>query len=195
MQGFEYYIVMQSSDPTYCLIDKDADGVEEEWNLIEGIKMRSNFPDNTSYHMSKNNKGSKLTDFLVNTINLLMVSQKVKNLMEQEGITDVEFLHFTLYDKKDRIVNKDYFVANLIGTVDCLNIDESIFTRDSLEPDKIMIFEKVVLHTERILGDKKFFRLKERPTLHIIRSDFVAVLAKNNVTGIELLNLGEDVII
>lgn len=195
MEKFKYHILVYSDDPKYCEVDEDAEGVEDEWNLSEGVKMGSSFPADASYHLSKDSKGTKLSDFLVNTINLLMISQKVKDLMGQEEISNVEFLPFTLYDKKGRIINRKYFIANVLGTIDCLDLDNSIYTRSALDPDRIMIFEKVVLHTGKIPKDRKLFRLKERPTLHIIRSDFAEVLAQNNVTGMALLHLGEDIII
>lgn len=195
MEDFKYYIIIQSDDSKYCLIDKDAKGVRKEWNLLKGIRMESNFPVDAKYYLSKNHKGTQLTDFIVNYINLLIVSEKVKRLMDQGGITDVEFLPFTLYDRKDRIVNDNYFVANLLGSVDCLDLNKSVFVRSAITQDEILSFRKVLLHTEKIPKDKKLFRLKEKPTLFIIRSDFVVVLAHNKVTGIDLLNIGEDVVI
>ncbi len=195
MEVFEYYILTHSIDPKYCLIEDEAKGVEEEWNLIEGNRMGDNFPEDAAYYMSHDHKGMKLSDFLSNYINLLMISNKVRDLMRQEGITDVEFLPFTLYDKKGRIASQEHCIANMLGTIDCLDLENSIFVRSHLDPEDVLYFKKVALKTKKIPSDKKLFRLKEMSELHIVRSDFVTALRENSITGYRLINLGEAVFI
>ncbi|MBW2690369.1 MAG: hypothetical protein JRC99_10625 [Deltaproteobacteria bacterium] len=139
--------------------------------------------------------GDMIADVVPNVFNVLIVSKRVRDILQSEDVSDVEYLPFVILDKKGRIKSKDYCVANLIGSVDCLDAANSVFKDDPLEKGQIIDIECLNIIKEKVPEDKKLFRLEQRRHLFIIRNDLLQRLQGDEITGLETYEMGSRVFI
>ena len=194
MAKWTYHIIEVPKDPRLCCIEHKAEEIIKSWRLGKGVPLGSDFPPDAQFQMDKRS-GNIVTDFLCNILALLMISPKMRKLMEKEGVTDVEYLPFVLLNKKGKVVSREYCVANLLGGVECVDPNSSDYMKSRIEPDQIGHVFKLNLLFDKIPDDKKLFRLREKPRTFIIRSDFLAMLRENDVTGLETLDLNTKILI
>lgn len=191
MANWDYHILTEAWDPRSCYIDRISGTIIRNWRLIKGVLIGADFPPDATFRMSKQG-GNIITDFLDNALSLMMISSKVRNLMNEEGGSDVEYLPFVLLNKKGKVVSTEYCVANLLGGVDCFDPVRSDYEEEPLSPSQVGNLYSLNLVFDKIPEDKKLFRLKQKLTTVIIRSDFLEVLRKNNVAGIATLDLNTE---
>ena len=175
-------------------IEQEVKGVTQAWRLGEGERMGNMFPTQASYPLSKNRKGMKLTDFIPNKFSRLIVSEKVRKLLEAEPL-DIEWLPVSIIDKKDHVVDVPYAIAHVLGTVDCVDLERSEYDRSSFSPEQFLVIRRLVLREDKIPEQRSLFRIKEYPRTFIIRVDLLEKLAAAGVTGLGVLDLDSPVML
>ncbi len=68
---------------------------------------------------------SELSDLLLAKVELHVCSPKLMATLAAAGVTNVEYFPVTVVDKKRGITRADYCAANILGTVACLDVDNS----------------------------------------------------------------------
>lgn len=190
-----YFILKAEVTSHYCIIKNHPEGVKRSPRLTAGVPLKGSYPDNAIFYMDEDHTGMKLADFIANHLRYLIVSDKVKAILEKEAITNIEYLPVSIYDQKKRCASSDYYIANILGSIDCLDHEKSEYDRSLIVPEKIQAFYKVALLEEKIPEDEKLFRLKDQPSIIIIRKDLLALLKGNDLTGIDIFNLNEHVML
>ncbi|HYO55691.1 imm11 family protein [Archangium sp.] len=194
MNKWTFHILQDSDDDRFCSIKHDPDTVTQSWRLHEGLPMGTHFPPAAKYRMDKR-AGNIAPDFLPNSLSYLMISPKVRTLLEKAEVGGVEYLPFVLQDIRGKIISRDYCVANPLGGVDCLDAERSKFEMSAMEPDQIFALYKLNLRIDKIPTDIKLFRLKQMLTTYIIRSDLLELLRTEGITGFTTLDLDADIIL
>jgi hypothetical protein len=165
------------------IMDTPNELMEKDYLLRKGNPCKDWFPEGLVFDLSKDH-GAKLTDCIPNTDRLLIVSEKLKGVLESQAPEDpIEFLPIRLRNPKKKMVAAPYFIANLLGTVPCLNKSMSKFTMNAILKNQVSWFEHLVLDEERIPKKKKLFRLEEKTTLIITREDLAREILKTSCNG------------
>ncbi|WNG52187.1 hypothetical protein F0U60_02725 [Archangium minus] len=131
-------------------------------------------------------------DLVSNTESIALVSSKLKGLLEQHSGARIEFLPASIANHKGRVAAKDYFIANVLDHVDCVDKEHSEV--EELNPDPTLLsglFRLQVLQ-DRIPPEAKLFRLKTMPSAILIRDDLRALLDAEHLTGIRYIAMGEE---
>ncbi|MBE4748373.1 hypothetical protein G4177_09355 [Corallococcus sp. ZKHCc1 1396] len=131
-------------------------------------------------------------DLVSTTERIAIVSNKLKGLLEQHSGARIEFLPASIANHKGRIAAKDYFIANVLDHVDCVDKERSEV--EELHPDPTLLsglFRLQVLQ-EPIPPEAKLFRLKTMPPAILIRDDLRALLDAESLTGIRYIAMGEE---
>ncbi|MFE8599039.1 imm11 family protein [Archangium violaceum] len=162
----------------------------KEHQLSEGVSVKGWYPADVEMELS-DQRGIKLADSVPNIMSLLIVSEKLKALMEERSGAQLEFLPVRLRDQKQRLVQKPYYVMNVLGTVECVDLERSKFRRSHIIPERIFRFFHLILDESKIPPDKKIFRLKEDPSLVIIREDLCEDILRAKVEGVMFLEMDE----
>jgi hypothetical protein len=193
MARHEYFLFVINDDPRVGLIENLDDSFEDYWMLNEGMALGDKYPPKLDLTLSKKG-GDMVTDFIDNIHKVVLISEKTRALLEQAGLgpEQVEFLPFTLKDRKRKKVAEPYFIANALQSFDCFDWERSKY---DLYPTK----RKVVstsLSTLYVLEDKVpkdalFFRLGELKNRILIRSDLLDKLKAAGCTGISVAAMGE----
>jgi hypothetical protein len=165
------------------VMDTPKELMEKDYLLNEGTPCKDWFPEGLVFDLSKD-RGSKLTDCVPNTDNFLIVSDKLKGVLESQAPEDaIEFLPVRLRNPKKKLVAAPYFIANLLGTVACMNKSKSKFTMNAIDKEQVSWFEHLVLDEKKIPKKKKLFRLEEKTTLLITREDLAREILKAQCNG------------
>ncbi|RKH26648.1 hypothetical protein D7Y13_20315 [Corallococcus praedator] len=162
----------------------------KEYELHEGISVQHWYPASVIFPLTEN-RGLELTDSVPNTLNLIIVSERLKRFLEANAGARMEFLPVQLRDQKGRLVPEPYFILNLLEVVECVDLEKSQFERSAIIPSFIAWFSLLVVDPARIPPEAKLFRLKEKPNLILIREDLAQVLVNEDYTGMMFLELEE----
>ncbi|SFL18190.1 hypothetical protein SAMN05216390_11332 [Lachnospiraceae bacterium KH1T2] len=135
------------------------------------------------------NEGDIWTDFIANDKGWLIVSEKLKFILERAK-TSIQFIKLNVKDYKGRRVNKKYYIANIIKKVDALCLDKSeYFTTYIKGIGEIYTVSKYGVYEEKV-EQNDIFKLKENNQVPIFISDKLKKAMENNgVTGFDLVEI------
>lgn len=175
-------------DRRFAWLSNQPTSIERPWRLTEGVPIGTDLPPDTEFPMDPD-YGDMLTDFVLNTINVLIVSNKVRAIFKNEAVANIEYLPIVILDKKGRVKSEDFSVANLLGSVDCLDAENSVYEDDPLAEGQITNVQRLNILIEKVAKDIKLFRLKQKHTCFIIRDDLLKSLHDHGVTGLETFDM------
>lgn len=188
-----FFILSTSNEAQHCVVDEVPDDLRpKKWRICEGRPMEHRYPPDVVLKMLKGHKGLVVPDFVSNTERLALGSSKLKGLLEQHSGARIEFLPAAIANHKGRIAAKDYFIANVLDHVDCLDKEHSEV--EELNPDPTLLsglFRLQVLQ-DRIPPEARLFRLKNMPSAILIRDDLRALIDAENLTGLRYIAMGEE---
>ncbi|CAM3942148.1 imm11 family protein [Corallococcus soli] len=188
-----FFILSTSDDPKHCLIDEAPQSMRpKSWRISKGLPMEHRYPPDVVLKMDGAHKGLMVPDLVSTTERIAIVSNKLKGLLEQHSGARIEFLPASIANHKGRIAAKDYFIANVLDHVDCVDKERSEV--EELHPDPTLLsglFRLQVLQ-EPIPPEAKLFRLKTMPPAILIRDDLRALLDAESLTGIRYIAMGEE---
>lgn len=157
-----------------------------DWKYDEGIPLAAGYPAGGSVHFSKNFPDAReLLDFQPNTLGSLITSRKVRTVLEQAGVANVEYLPVSIENHRGTVVGADYAFANVLGSEAAIDLEKSDYRMDNLEKDQIDRMRELVLAPQRISPDARLFRLKEMRRTFLVRDDLRQALLAAGVTGCE----------
>jgi len=188
----EYFILETRLTPESCTISESPEPLDsKQWRIAEGERMGEHYSPNTQLQMDKRHKGLGTPDFLHNTLLLPMVSKKLRALLEAEANVEIEYLPFVLLDHKGRSVEREFYIANVIGTQDCVDRGRTEARESALAPGQYSGLFKLFLDPGRIDPKVKLFRISAKPTVLIVRTDLRAALERDGITGTRYIAMGE----
>jgi hypothetical protein len=114
--------------------------------------------------------GIKLADSVPNTWSMLVVSDPLRAVLEKTSVK-IEFYSIRIRDLKGRLVKKPYFLANPIGTVDCMDRAQSDYDESKIARWQVRRFRRLVLDVGKIPNDRTIFRLESQRQLILVRKD------------------------
>lgn len=186
MSATPFLILTVPSSNEAAKLDKEIDGIDEEWLLLRGEPLGDHFPKDAVWPISKQKGGTKLNDFIPNIFSRLVVSARARELIAAKQ-ANIEWLPVKILDRKNKPARSMYFIANVLEQHDCINRKKSDYEDDDLNPGKIQYFNKVVLDTSKVPDDAFLFRMGESTTKYVIRSTFGLELAEAGLTGFDVL--------
>ncbi|MBJ6759924.1 hypothetical protein JGU66_04060 [Myxococcaceae bacterium JPH2] len=193
MARHEYFVFVINSDPRVGVIENLDDSFEDYWMLSEGMALEDKYPPKLDLTLSKKG-GDMITDFIDNIHEVVLTSEKARTILAQAGIgaRQVEFLPFTLKDRKRKKVPEPYFIANALQCFDCFDWDRSEY---DLYPTKRKVvstsLSKLHVQEDKVPEEAMFFRLGELKDRILIRSDLLEKLRAAGCTGISVAAMGE----
>src|SRR3990172_2023932 len=137
-----YIIWNVNPGPKVCRLGS-LQNVDKDFQLRRGISRVENWPENACYLMDKERKENiRIEDCLWNIDSLLIVSGKIKDILERKKLKNNEFLPVTIYNLKDRPIKEPYFILHQTALQDCINTEESVFERNDLDTELFSMIEK-----------------------------------------------------
>lgn len=162
------------SDELYCA---------DRYDVEKGVIINDWDDRITLYYNPK--EGNRETDFLGNDLGWLIISEKLKLILENEMIRGIQYLPVSIKNKLDSKLLNNYYVANIYNSIDALDLsrsDYSVFELD--ENEKIFSFKLHVLKGEKLKGID-IFRLKEDNIPQFVSEKIVNLIKENGITGFD----------
>jgi len=170
-------------DDSLAQVRRDSDDLEgKNYLLTAGVPLASLFSSTVTYQLSDEH-GIKLADSIPNLLGVCFVSETLKTVLARETGNAIEYLPVQLRDPKGRTVSSRYYIANVLGTVDCLDLGQSQVKMSNIIKTSILKFDKLVLDESKIPPEQKIFRLGGKTDFLIVREDLVQALREAGCTG------------
>lgn len=157
--------------------------------------MEDSYPDGYKFSMSKDMPGIRVPDIINNALGYLMISAKLKELLEKLGTAEIEYLRFTLLNHKRRVASNQCFIANLVGTVDCVDRERTVGDLSALNPGQFSRIKNLFLQKDKIDPALNLFRIAALPKVIVIREDLKKELEGQGITGARYVELGAKLVI
>jgi len=186
------YLVWQANPAGgYCTLEY-LKNVDDPHELKRGESRGQGFPSDACFHMDKSHpKEIKLPDNIYNLDRMIVVSQKLKELVDSKKSPYTEFLPVTIINHKGRVASKDYFVVNPYRVEDCIALDQSDIDWNPIDSELISACFELVINEKRIDQGLLLFRPKYIPTIVMVREDLANAVMDGDFTGIRFVEIDE----
>jgi hypothetical protein len=126
-------------------------------------------------------------DFYPDVFNSLftLFSNNVKKCLDTCGIQNIQYFPVELMDAKSKTINTDYWLANIIGRISCLDVEHSDVKKNVFGTG--FKFKSFTIDEQRTMG-AEVFRLHEDGRLIILSERVYKALANTGLTGVVLEN-------
>lgn len=131
-------------------------------------------------------------DFLANNLGWLIVSDKVKNMAQECGATDlIQMIPFPIERYVKIETSKNYFLLNVLKKIPCMDRKRSEFREKVNDAGEryISAIHRLVLNAASIAKDTSIFRLQECEFYVIVNRLIVEACIKYRVTSCEFSKL------
>jgi hypothetical protein len=180
----DYLVWKYQSVPGACIL-QDLDGFEDTFRLGQGEPLAETFPADVRFHMNPDFPTDLLlVDNLENTDLCLVVSAKLREALEKQKLSDVEYLPVSIINHRGRVASKDYSIVHPLNPVDCIDRGKSVFKENRIIPGRIDRFKKLVVNRAQIPEDRRLFYMKDFSDIAVVRSDLAKALDAGAFRGL-----------
>jgi hypothetical protein len=142
-------------------------------------------PDRITFTMTSEEKGD-LGDYVVTGLRGLVISGRFKRALDAFGVDNVQYIPAQIDDEVDGRTYDDYFVANIIGLVDCIDMQRSKLTMRAAMPDKIRDINELHIDEGRARGHD-LFRLDRQFTIILVSERLKKALERAKLIGVDFV--------
>nr|WP_163781128.1 DUF1629 domain-containing protein [Myxococcus vastator] len=144
------------------------------------------------FEMSRRLGGKVVHDYVENSLGYLIVSERVRSVLEHLATAPIEYLPLRITDHKGRLHPHAFFIVNVLGHVACADRTRSQYLESSMRPGQFCDLTRLYLDTDRVDARKNIFRLAELPRVILVREDLAEALHQCGSAGGELLPMGSE---
>jgi len=165
-------------------------GVQDQFELNEGVPRAANFPEEACYSMHPDAvHNTVFTDTLLNRSMLIIISPKLRDFLRSQRLTRVEYLPISIRNHKGKVATRDYCILHPIDPVDCLDLKKSKVEWGMIDKTCIDEVTKLVIDETKIEPSRAVFRMKSFFDVVMVRRDLAEKISKSGFTGIEWTEL------
>lgn len=122
----------------------------KEYEIGKGKPLLSRWPKSGAIFTVKNGdpKNPLLSDNLSNIYRQLIVSERVKNFLEQLNVPEVEYLPVNIKEQKGKSLKATYYIVHLLHHPDCLDAKASGANMSALDETSITTLKELVFNRD-----------------------------------------------
>lgn len=166
----------------------------ENGSCFETIWEDGEFIDQTDYDLSRLEficetlPTGKIPDYAVSDMGCPVISEKLKSLLEANGVDNIEYFPATIIKKKGQLSEGRFYAANIIGLVDCIDKDLSEFRgyEDEGELKGIFSIDKLAL-IEGAVNSIHLYRAHLFWRIIIIQDKFKKIFEDAGIKGVKFI--------
>ena len=178
------------SQSNYCVLGY-LEGYSDDYKLMKGDSVAKEWPD-VAMRMDKDfKKQIKLSDNLLNPVNIIVASKRLCDFFRSKKVPNVEYLPVTIYDHKKKVASKEYSIANLVTTQDCIDTKKSEVTWNAIDSHYIASMKQLVFNEKKIAKDATLFRAEHLKELIFIRADLAKAVTDAGFTNVKFWRLSD----
>jgi hypothetical protein len=139
----------------------ELSGYKKAWRLFVGADLLAEFPPDASFEMNPDFPDNTIaTDLMRNRDALILISDRLKQLVAARSVPNLQFLAVAIIDHKGQKMSAPYFILNPIIKIDCLDLDASKPTYDVTVKSDIVKVEAFVPDEDKCVDLPEIFRPK-----------------------------------
>lgn len=124
-----------------------------------------------------------LYDFVDNIDSILIVSPKVKEVLDGLGVENVEYIPVALRNQNGQLVRQDYFVANVLGGEEIVDLEKSEVEWGAIDDSQLSSIDKLVVNYAGVSPNSKLFRMSKRLLEFVATQEVIDAFEQAGVTG------------
>lgn len=175
-------------DELACIDERPKEIRRKGYLLAEGVSCKDWYPENVECQLDEE-AGMVLADVIPGPASMRVVSEPLKKLLEHEASCEIEFLPISIRDHRDHLIGENYYIANVLEVIFCMDRDKSDYVESSLDETRVHTHRHLYLDDSKIPENANLFRLGEDPYLLLVRQDLAKTMADAGLTGIEFIKL------
>lgn len=189
----KYYKIIDSDEyknPNDIICYAD-DNYESKYNIKhydvnQGLVLKDYNEGITFYYDERN--GSKVTDYVSNNLGWFIISPKFKRVLEKIGVNNVQYIPIEIREKSTKDIITGYNIVNIVGLVDGLNLEESVYKVLKVRNKEHISVTKPALDSNKLKG-LHLTRVKNCIFATFVSNVLKNELEKNNITGCDFLEV------
>lgn len=130
-----------------------------------------------------------LPECVSNLLDLVVVSPRVKEIIERRQPADTEFLRVKILNHKQRLAADDYWIVNPTRVQDCIDLEKSEVVWNEIDPSCIASCYSLAISEDRIEPGTVLFRAKHFPYPVFVQRSLAAELESSGASGIAFLEI------
>ena len=134
-------------------------------------------------------EGRVLYDMADNIIQLLIISEPFKELLQNYDCGDVEFLPVSIKNQRDKIEKEKYYIVNLVDSVDYIDTEKSTIKYRAM--DESVIFKVKNLSMKEISKSIDLFRADYYPKRYVVSEDLKNKNEDDELEGMKFIPIDE----
>ena len=150
--------------------------------------------DQTNYDLSRLEficetlPAGRFPDFAISDMGCPVVSEQLKNLLDANGVDNIDYFPATIIEKKGQAPQAGYYAANIIGLVDCIDKENSEFRGYEEEGELKGIFSiRKLSLLDNIVAPSYVYRVHLFWRIIIILEPFKKIFEEARTTGVKLI--------
>jgi len=180
----DYWVLTNKEDALGAVIDSIPQSGIANWKFRKGIPLAQSFESDVKISFSQNYPdAAKLYDFISNIMDLLIVSDKVKFIFEEESVNNIEYLPVSVHDHQKNLLSDNYWIVNLLGGQDIIDMKQSEVVMEVLEENQIDRIKKLIINPEKVEKNAYLFRATTKMDQYFVHDKIKCALEKNSITG------------
>jgi len=181
----DFHVLMECGYNDSAIIQSIPEGSLDKRDFNRGHVLSNTIEDKLTLHFSDEYpENIKLYDFVENTLNLLIVSERTKTVFDNEEVKDLDYIPVQLVDHKGNIAGKDYYIVNFLKRQPIIDMDNSEYDL-SYVSNLILDIDLLCLNITEVDSDAKLFRSTTEATMNFIRDDLLQALQRAELKGIK----------
>jgi len=177
------YWVLRAESADGAIIDALPEDSPTNWKFSTGEPLARSFPAGGKVSFSDHFPDRrKLYDFVRNTIGVLLVSSRVRHVLESLQVENAEFLPVTMCDHQWSPVVDGYGILNVLGSQDAIDMEKSTCDISALSRE-ISHVSNLVLAVGRIDPKADIFRARNMMELILISDRTKNAFEQAGLTG------------
>ncbi|MBU8900275.1 hypothetical protein KRR26_32175 [Corallococcus sp. M34] len=182
------YWILKAESADGGIIDALPKESPTQWKFNAGEPLGRQFPSGGKVSFSDHFPDRrKVYDFVRNTVGVLLVSSRVKQVLDALKVENVEFLPLTMCDHQWNPIAEGYGILNVLGAQDAIDMEKSKYRMSNLVKTDIARMKSLVLTENQIDPKADIFRAKHMMELILVSGRVLEALEKAGVTGLKAL--------
>lgn len=161
-------------------------GVEKAYEFDKGVPQAGKFPADAYFRMSDDYPDNlQLGDVLENTSDLLVISARFRDLLEENDLKNNEVIPVKIMNHKGRLVDEPYFIIHQINQPDWIDREQSDLEVNDIDPEKIVFLHELVIDDSKIDDSVSLLRMRGFTQVLVVKRTLVERIHKAGIKGLE----------
>lgn len=160
--------------------------VDNEYVLNEG-RYISTWDENFVFEYDPN-EGTVFSDYITNDLGWILISEKMKRVMQDAGEVSIQFLPVVIKNKETNETHHQYSVLNVTQLTDALDLNNSEYKEFKTTDHTMLLVKKFAILKAKVAG-KHVLRLLNQDGPLFCSEAVVSSLTHAGVTGCDFLEV------